>query len=326
MNKLYPLKFRPVFKEKVWGGSQLRTQLGLDFSPLPNCGEAWMLSGVANNETAVSDGWLAGNDLNELVEIYMDELVGEKSYDEFGDRFPLLIKLIDSNDWLSVQVHPDDDYAKKNGMDSGKTEMWYVLHANDGSELIAGFNKRINKDLFLRHIHEKSLKDILNFEKVSACDVFFMPAKRLHALGPGILLVEIQQTSDHTFRIYDWDRVNASGKSRTLHLQQALEVVDFEACTDSRIKYEIQENRTVPLVSCLHFTTNLLQVSRPLSRNYSELDSFVVFFCSAGMADIRTGQDIEKLKAGECILIPACIDTVDILPVGNVSLLETYIQ
>ncbi|MFO7614612.1 MAG: type I phosphomannose isomerase catalytic subunit, partial [Bacteroidales bacterium] len=227
VNVLYPLKFKPVFDDRVWGGDKIRTHLGLDFGPMERCAEAWVLSGVEGKQTVVSNGFLAGNELNELVEVYMDELVGEKVFDKHSRVFPLLIKFIDAREWLSVQVHPDDNLARKRGMPNGKTEMWYVLDADDNSQLISGFKQKINQKAFLDHLQQKNLPQILNLEKVEKGDVFFMPAGRIHALGPGILLAEIQQTSDATYRVYDWDRVDKQGNPRETHVEQALAAIDF---------------------------------------------------------------------------------------------------
>ena len=324
MNQLYPLKFHPLFKDKIWGGQKIKNQLGLDFSPLPNCGEAWVLSGVNDNETVVSDGWLAGNHLNELVEIYMDELVGEKVFDKFGEEFPLLIKLLDANDWLSIQVHPDDELAKKRHNGSGKTEMWYVLGADEKSELISGFNKKMSKELYLEHLKNNTLPEIMNFEKVKAGDVFYMPSGRVHALGPGILLAEIQQTSDLTYRIYDWDRVDAEGKSRDLHTDEALDAIDFNVYDDYKIKPVIKPNQTSSMVKSPYFVVNQLQLNRPFPKDYSELDSFVIYLCVEGSAQIDATSGKINLNTGECLLLPATTKHVAILPQPETRILEIF--
>jgi len=199
MNTLYPLKFKPIFKDKIWGGEKIKTELGMDYGNLPNCGEVWVISGVDGNQTVVENGFLKDNELNELVEVYMGDLVGEKNFDKFGNEFPLLIKFIDANDWLSVQVHPDDALAAKRNIGQGKTEMWFTLGADKSTQLISGFNQEMDKETYLKHLNDGTLKDILNYEDVKKGDVFFIPAGRVHALGPGMLLAEIQQTSDTTY-------------------------------------------------------------------------------------------------------------------------------
>ncbi len=202
MSKLYPLKFKPVYKDKIWGGQKINTVLGRDFSPLPNCGEVWVLSGVEGNQTEIEDGFLEGNELNELVEIYMGELVGDKVFEQYGNEFPILIKFIDANDWLSIQVHPDDELAMERHGTLGKTEMWYILDAEKKSELISGFSTKVSKEEYVKHLDNKTLKNIMNFTPVQKGDVFYIPAGRVHALGPGILLAEIQQTDSAFDRNY----------------------------------------------------------------------------------------------------------------------------
>lgn len=325
MNGLYPLKFNPIYKDKIWGGQKIKTSLGMDFGDLPNCGEAWVISGVDGNPTEVSNGFLAGNELNELVEIYMGELVGEKIFDQFGNEFPLLIKFIDSNDWLSIQVHPDDVLARKRRIGQGKTEMWYMLDADDGSELIAGFNKKTNKDEYLHNLENKTLKDILNFEKVNKDDVFYIPAGRVHALGPGCLLAEIQQTSDTTYRIYDWDRIDLSGMTRELHTKEAIDAIDFEFHKKYKTEYEAKANATSPILESPYFTTRIIKLDKPVLKNYSDLDSFVIYLATEGEVELKwEGGKINLIK-GETLLIPASFDNLAINPLTKSTLLEVFI-
>ena len=322
---LYPLKFKPVFKEKIWGGQKIRTSLGLDFSPLPNCGEAWALSGVSDCQTVISNGFLAGNELNEIMEIYMDELVGEKVFEKYPDEFPILVKFIDANDWLSIQVHPDDALASKRNIGSGKTEMWYILDADPGAELISGFNRKMDATVYLESLRQRKLKEVLNFEKVKRGDVFFIPSGRVHALGPGILLAEIQQTSDTTYRIYDWDRVDGEGKSRELHTGLALEAIDFSPVDSYRTKYKHAVNKPATLVDCPYFTTNLLEIDRETGKDYSALDSFVLYVCVEGKIGIHAGESRISLTTGEVVLLPATIEEVSLVPDPNSKILEIYI-
>jgi len=326
VNELYPLKFKPVFDDRIWGGTKIKTRLGLDFSPLTRCAEAWVLSGYEGKQTVVSDGFLAENEINELIEVYMDDLIGGKVFDTTGETFPLLIKFIDSHDWLSIQVHPDDELAQKRGMPNGKTEMWYVLDADEQAQLIAGFNRKVSQKQFLDHLQKKTLPEILNYEKVHAGDVFFMPAGRIHSLGPGVLLAEIQQTSDATYRIYDWDRKDASGKERELHTEQALAAIDFNLYPAYRTDYLSRPNVTVELVNSSHFTTNLLELAQPLRKSYEELDSFVVYICLEGAMMIKCGEHKSGVRKGEVVLIPAIFDTVDIYPDRSVKFLEVFIE
>lgn len=325
MNKLYPFKFQPLFRDKIWGGNKIKTVLGMDFGELPNCGEAWVLSGVEKNETEVTNGFLDGNQLNELVEIYMDDLVGSKVYEKYGDEFPILVKFIDANEYLSIQVHPDDELAEKRGLGNGKTEMWYIMSADEGSELISGFNKKVNQQVYLDHLKNKKLPEILNFEKVQAGDVFYMPAGRVHALGPGILLAEIQQTSDTTYRIYDWDRVDSQGRSRDLHTEEALEAIDYNVYETYRSEYARLKNETVEVVNQVHFTTNIIHFDKPLKKNYEELDSFVIYVCVEGALKVEYAEGFVELKMGECMLIPNELKIVRLIPQTESKLLETYL-
>ncbi len=322
MNTLYPLKFKPVFREKIWGGQTMKTALGIDIPSGMPVGEAWMLSGVQGSGTVVRNGFLEGNELNELLEIYMDELVGEKTFAKHKEEFPILIKFIDANDWLSVQVHPDDDLAAKRGLKGGKTEMWYVLGSDLGAELIAGFNRKINREFYLKNVKDKTLKNILNFEPVKSGDVFYMPAGRIHALGPGILLAEIQQTSDTTYRIYDWDRVDMQGKSREMHETLALDALDFEIPASYRSNYTMEKNRSVNLVQCPYFQTNILDFNLPVLKDYSELDSFVVYICIEGSAEIVYAGGKERISMGEVVLLPAILDKIALAPQPDCRILE----
>ena len=323
---LYPLKFKPVFKDKIWGGRKINTNLGLDFSPLSKCGEAWALSGVAGCQTVVSNGFLEGNELNEILEIYMDELVGEKVYERYANEFPILVKFIDANDYLSIQVHPDDELAARRNIGNGKTEMWYILDADPGAELITGFGREMNRATYLDFFNQKRLKETLNFEKVKKGDVFFIPSGRVHALGPGILLAEIQQTSDTTYRIYDWDRVDSEGNSRELHTALALDAIDFSHVDSYRTGYKHEINKTASLVNCSSFTTNLLELDRTVDKDYGDLDSFVIYICVEGKAEIRTGEECISLITSEVILIPATIDEVSLTPDPFTRILEVYIS
>jgi mannose-6-phosphate isomerase len=327
MNKLYPLKFKPVFDDRVWGGDKIRTRMGLEFAPLERCAEAWVLSGVEGRQTIVSNGFLEGNELNEVVEVYMDDLVGGKVFETSGDIFPLLIKFIDARDWLSIQVHPDDELARKRNQLNGKTEMWYVIDADKDAQLISGFNRKVTQKQYLDHLRDKTLPEIMNFEKVASGDVFFIPAGRIHALGPGILLAEIQQTSDATYRIYDWDRVDAEGKGRELHTDLALAAIDYNIYPEYKTLYKPRPDQTVNLADSPYFTTNLLDLAQPLRKNYEELDSFVLYICLEGGMMLGYGEK-EKIPVikGEVVLIPAVLTQVEIFPDKKVKFLEVFIS
>ncbi|MCX6282312.1 MAG: mannose-6-phosphate isomerase [Bacteroidetes bacterium] len=324
MNTLYPLKFKPLFREKIWGGQKMKSALGIDFTPHPGIGEAWMLSGVPGSQTKVRNGFLKGNELNELLEIYMDELVGEKNFTRHKDEFPILIKFIDAHDWLSVQVHPDDTLAAKRKLGGGKTEMWYVLDAEPGARLISGFNRKIGRDFYVKTVNDKTLSNILNFEPVKKGDVFYMPAGRVHALGPGILLAEIQQTSDTTYRIYDWDRVDDQGNAREMHTGLALDAIDFSVPPSYRTEYAQEKNKTVNLVQCTYFITNLLDFNLAIAKDYSEIDSYVILICLEGDAEIAYTSGKESISKGEVLLLPAILDKIVLIPGPSCRLMEVY--
>ncbi|MDF1549873.1 MAG: class I mannose-6-phosphate isomerase, partial [Bacteroidales bacterium] len=254
---LYPLKFAPVLKEKIWGGQKLSELLGKKARNDTKIGESWEISCVAGDISKVSNGFLEGNSLQELIEVYMSDLIGEQVYLKFGEEFPLLIKFIDAQDVLSIQVHPDDEVAKERHNAYGKTEMWYVLQADEDAELISGFKNDTDKQTYLTALQSGNLSELLNAEKVKEGDVFFIPAGRVHAIGRGIMLAEIQQTSDITYRIYDWGRVDDDGKPRELHTELAKDVIDFKACDSYRTDYKLVKNETKNLVSCKYFVTNI---------------------------------------------------------------------
>ncbi|MCF8302233.1 MAG: class I mannose-6-phosphate isomerase [Bacteroidales bacterium] len=323
---LYPMKFKPIFKDKIWGGDKIKTVLKQDFSPLTNAGEAWMVSGVEGNVSEVQNGFLAGNPLDDLIEVYMSDLVGDLVFQKFGQQFPLLIKFIDANDYLSIQVHPNDRLAMQRHNSMGKTEMWYIIDAEPGSELITGFSKKVNQETYLTYLKNKTLKDILNVEKVKPGDVFYIPSGRVHALGPGILLAEIQQTSDVTYRIYDWDRTDSEGKSRELHTDEALDAIDFEVYDDYKTHYKDDKNASSELVNSEYFTTNLIHIDKALAKDYTELESFVINVCIEGSYTIqyRDGQEVQVNK-GESVLIPAELNRVVYKPHAETRILETYV-
>lgn len=326
MNQLYPLKFNPIFKDKVWGGDKVKKLFKKDFSPLPNCGECWELSGVENNLSVVSNGFLEGNTLEELIEVYMGDLVGEKVYNKFGLKFPILVKIIDSHEWLSIQVHPDDSLAMKRHGENGKSEMWYVLDADKDAELISGFSREMNKETYQEFFKNNKLKEILNFEKVKTGDVFYIPAGRVHALGPGVCLAEIQQTSDVTYRIYDWGRVDAEGVSRKLHIEEAVDAIDYSYQKNYRTNYSLDPDKPSNLVKSPYFTTNVLSPDKLLSRDYFGLDSFIIIMCVEGSVTLQYNEGQEKINAGQTLLIPADMHEILLQPEKNAKLLEVYIE
>jgi mannose-6-phosphate isomerase len=325
-HSLYPLKFRPIYKDYLWGGQKLKTLLNKQNTPAI-AAESWEISSVKDNVSVVANGFLAGNPLDELISVYMGDLTGDRIFERFGTELPVLIKFIDAADHLSVQVHPDDEYAAANHNDRGKTEMWYVIDAEEGAGLITGFNRDIDEQTFMEYLNAKKLPEILNYEPVKRGDLFFLPAKRIHAIGKGIVLAEIQQTSNLTYRIYDWDRVDKDGKSRELHLDHALKVMDYRKRDDYRSHYDRIPNKTVNLADCPYFTTSLIEFDQPVDKDFALIDSFVVYICTGGslMVNYKGGEPV-SLSKGETILVPAVLKEISLIPAGPSTVLEVYMK
>ncbi|MDR5590350.1 type I phosphomannose isomerase catalytic subunit [Christiangramia sp. SM2212] len=320
----YPIKFKPILQEKIWGGNKLRDILNKE-TDKENVGESWEISGVKDFISEVHNGSEAGKSLKELIAEYQADLVGEKIYGQFGEDFPLLIKFIDAKTDLSVQLHPNDELAKQRHNSFGKTEMWYVMQADKGSELNIGFKKNTDKKEYLDHLENGKILDLLNFEEVERGDSVFINTGKVHAIGGGVLLAEIQQTSDITYRIYDWDRVDAEGNSRELHTALAIDAIDFEKKDDYKLEYDQKENESSEIASCEYFTTNYFPVNGKLDKDYTKLDCFVIYMCVDGVAKISIDGNSEIIKRGETLLIPAKTAEVNI-EAENAELLEVYIK
>lgn len=326
MNQLYPLKFKPFYQHRLWGGNRLHTLLNKPKCNKGGCGESWELSAYEGHVSVVANGFLEGNDLQELVEIYMGDLVGERVYEKFGNEFPLLIKFIDAVDDLSIQVHPDDELSKLRHNANGKTEMWYVLHADEGAQLNLGFNQPVDREKYIEFLEKGRLTDLLYFENIKADDVYFIPAGRVHAIGKGIVVAEIQQTSDLTYRIYDYDRKDKNGNLRELHTDWALDAIDFTYHKEYRTKYSAVKNKTCELVTCNYFTTNIITFDQVINKDISQIDSFVIYICIDGNYDIEWQSGKESIRKGDTILIPACFDEYRLVPTeGSAKVLEVHI-
>ena len=322
---LYPLKFSPILKDKIWGGTKLKSLFN-KAAETDKLGESWELSGYEGDESVVTNGFLAGNNLRELIEIYMGELIGDTVFDEYGLSFPLLFKLIDANENLSIQVHPGDEVAAERHNSYGKTEMWYVVDADKGAELIIGFNDDCSRETYLKAMSEDKVEDLLHKVPVTKGDVFFIPAGRVHAIGKGVVVAEIQQSSDVTYRIYDYKRKDDNGNERELHTEQALDVINFEASRQPKTIYSPLLNETTPLITCDYFTTNLLRFNKSLERQYAKLDSFVAYMCLEGTFTIESEGEKTTVIKGDTVLIPASIDELSLVPDGAVTLLEVYVS
>ena len=319
---LYPFKFQPILKDKIWGGQKLQKILNKPTSSA-EAGESWEISDVEGDTSIVSNGSMAGISLKSLMELHTAELLGHKNFQQFGTKFPLLVIFIDAKLDLSVQLHPNDALAKARHNSFGKTEMWYVVQADSDSNLIVGFNQPMTKELYLKHLEAKTLEHILNFDKVDAGDTYFIEVGRIHAIGAGVLLAEIQQTSDITYRVYDWDRVDSEGNHRELHNDIALEAFDFNMPDNYRVNYSRDAQISTELVSCPYFTTNIVKVkSSQIVENIH--DSFMIYICIEGSAIIIIEGHQTEFSKGETVLIPACIKSFSI-STNHAKLLEVYI-
>jgi mannose-6-phosphate isomerase len=321
--KLYPLKFSPIFCYRIWGGNKLKTVLKKNYEE-DSVGESWEISDVDEFNTVVAEGALKGETINGLIKKYTSAFLGKGVYQNFGEAFPLLIKFIDAKTPLSIQVHPSNELAKERHNSFGKNEMWYIMEADENAELIVGFNQKVSKDTYLDKLENGTILDILNTEKVKKGDTFYIPTGRVHAIGAGVLLAEIQQTSNITYRIYDYNRVDAkTGKKRELQNNLAIAAIDFEHRKNYKTNYSIKENETNTLVHSPYFKTNIIKLTKGIVKDYSQLDSFVIYMCVEGEAVLEWDGVAYQLKLGETMLLPACINAIEIKTKG-VTLLEVY--
>jgi len=324
VTELYPFKFNPVLKDKIWGGDKLQKFFNKQ-SSTDKLGESWELSDVSGDESIVSNGEFKGKTLHELIKKYQHAILGKKVYEKYNEAFPLLFKLIDANDNLSIQVHPGDEMAKIRHNSFGKTEMWYVVDAEPGASLIIGFTNDCSKQEYIEALNQGVVESLLQKVPVSKGDVFFIPAGLVHAIGQGVVIAEIQQSSDITYRIYDYERKDENGNERELHVDQALDVINFSASQEPKTKYNLKENTVCPLVSCDYFKTNKIEFTHSLDCDYSQKDSFVVYMCLSGNFYVECTDSIVHVTKGETVLIPAHIDRVKLIPEEKSELLEVYI-
>jgi mannose-6-phosphate isomerase len=322
--QLYPLEFQPVYKYRMWGGNKLKTVLNKVYDE-ENVGESWEISDVEDDETVVKNGLLKGLTLRELSDKFGADLLGEKVYKTFGTEFPLLIKFIDAKTPLSVQVHPHDHIAKERHDSFGKNEMWYIMDADNNADIIVGFKEELDKNSYTKYLEDKRLIEVLNTVKTSAGDTFYIPTGRVHAIGAGVLLAEIQQTSDITYRIYDYDRVDkATGKTRELHNELALDVIDFKLHDNYKTDYSKKSNESNLLVHSPYFKTNIRPVKGTLEKNYTIIDSFIIYICTKGSVEVLSKDQTYKLHKGKTLLLPASLNQVSLTSVNGGELLEVY--
>jgi mannose-6-phosphate isomerase len=326
MSELYPLKFEPLVKDKVWGGNALENHFNKDPDGLPNIGESWELSAVAENLSVVKNGFLAGNNIEELIEVYMGDITGDSVFEKFGTEFPLLFKFIEAREDLSIQVHPGNEMAKVRHQAYGKTEMWYILESEKDSKIFTGFKEGVTREMYEESLVNGTIADLLNVEIAEPGDTFFTPAGRVHAIGKGIVLVEIQQTSDLTYRISDWNRKSTGNVTRELHTKLALEAIDFTAAGKNKIRIVPEANKNENLVDCEFFNTSILHFNTAIRKEYFFNDSFVVYICIDGEFLIHWDGMSEKVSKGETVLLPAMIKEVILDPDRDARVLEIFIN
>ncbi|TAL67432.1 MAG: mannose-6-phosphate isomerase [Bacteroidetes bacterium] len=326
MSELYPLKFENILKEKVWGGNALVKLYNKKPVTSSLIGESWEISALEGDKSVVSNGFLAGNNIEELIEVYMGDITGDSIFEKFGNEFPLLIKFIEAREDLSVQVHPGNALAKERHQAYGKTEMWYILESEKGSKIFTGFREGVTKEMYETALSNGQLVDLLNIENSEAGDVFFTTAGRVHAIGAGTVLIEIQQSSDITYRIFDWNRKNTGKKNREIHTELALDAIDFSATGRNKIRKDLVLNKTENLVNCEFFNTDFLSFNSIIRKEYYLNDSFVVYICIEGEFLIRWDESSEKVTKGETVLLPAMIKEVTLEPSGEARLLEIFIK
>ncbi len=314
--------FEPLLKQTLWGGDKIIPFKHLGVS-LDHVGESWEISGVSGSETIVANGPDKGKSLNQLVKEQKEILMGKENYDHFGDEFPLLIKFIDARQDLSIQVHPNDEVASRHGKGHGKTEMWYCLECQEKAFLYNGLKEQITPETYKLMVDNDTITDALARYEVSEGDVFFIPAGRIHSIGAGCFVTEIQQTSDVTYRIYDFKRKDKNGNFRELHTKEAAESIDYHVLPDYRTAYEPKQNEGIQVVSCPHFTTAVYDLTEPMTLDYSDLDSFVILIAVKGAGTIICEGEEQPFRMGDTILLPAT--TKEVKVEGTVKFLETYV-
>ena len=329
---LYPFKFKAQLFHKLWGGHSIAQWYDHVPADFENVGEAWVMSDIEKYPTEVANGPHTGDSLQDLLEVYMDELVGGKIYDTFGNHFPVLLKFIDAADDLSIQVHPGDEYALENEHCLGKTEMWYVLPSSEEAAIYLGWNQDMNISLIHAAIQDGSLARYLREYKVKEGDVALIPSGTVHAMLRNTILAEIQENSDITYRLYDYNRVGNDGRTRPLKLDKALRVMNFSASSTKGVTHpQAVENGAVNLQKTPYFTTNLLTLTKSAQRDYAPLDSFVAYMCVKGACqisalDCESPDKTVSIRLGEAVLIPASLNDILIEPQPECQLLEVYVE
>lgn len=320
---MYPLKFHPILKERLWGGSKLNEVLG---KPTTSeiTGESWELSAVQGDVSVVSNGELAGSSLQQLIEEHPNDLLGKGVVDRFGKEFPILIKFIDAKQDLSIQLHPNDELAKKRHNSFGKTEMWYIMAADPKAQLIVGFNKEVTKEEYVESLDNNTLLDLLNYETVKEGDTFFINTGKMHAIGAGVLLAEIQQTSDITYRVFDFNRRDKNGNLRELHTELALDAIDYKKKDDFKVAYSKEKDKVNTMVDCPYFKTNFLHLTKNQSVSTTDRTSFTIYMCVGGSVEVVNEYGGAQIVQGETVLVPAMSKNIELRTEGA-KLLEVMI-
>ena len=320
---MYPLKFQPILKERLWGGTKLKDVLS---KPIESdiTGESWELSTVKGDVSIVANGDLAGISLQELIDENPESFLGKSVVERFGKDFPILIKFIDAKQDLSIQLHPNDELAKERHDSFGKTEMWYVMDADEKADLIVGFNKDVTKEEYSNSLENDTLLDLLNYESVKEGDTFFINTGKIHAIGAGVLLAEIQQTSDITYRVFDFNRKDKNGNLRELHTDMALDAIDYTKKDDFKVDYSNASDAVNTMVTCSYFNTNYIHLTKDLKQDISTRDSFTIYMCVGGAVTIENEFGTATVKKGETILVAANSKQV-ILKSDQAKILEVTI-
>lgn len=323
----YPIKFKPILKEKIWGGNKLGAILNKKKATNNKVGESWELSGVENFESLVSNGKYKGESINNLIKRFKSDLVGLKNFENYGIKFPLLFKFLDASENLSIQLHPNDTLAKCRHNSYGKTEMWYVLDAEKEAKIYAGFSKEMTKSTFKESVQKGNVLDVIYEDSVKKGDVFFIESGTIHGIGKGVLVAEIQQTSDVTYRVFDWDRIGNDGLTRDLHLDLIYDALDFSKVGSNKVNLEDDKSKIKEVVDCKYFTTNKINLDNSREvRDLRGLDSFVVYMCVEGEGEFLVGDKKELIIKGDTILLPAIVNELEINPFNEIQLLEVYIK
>ena len=324
---LYPLKFVPILKEKIWGGERIKRVYRHDSQTDELLGESWDVSGMEGDESEVCNGFLEGNTLPDLLEVYMGDLVGDAVYERYGNCFPMLVKLLDAKRQLSIQVHPDDDKAEQLGeMMGGKNELWYVLGADEGASVIAGFEMHITEQQCNEFLERGELDRVLHRIPVEKGDVVYIPAGCVHSIGSGCTILEIQEPSDITYRLFDFNRKDVDGSLRELHIDKSLASIDWDNWKNDKLAVEVKTGELTSIIDRPCFTVNIMEIDKPKEYELGAIDSFIVLVCTEGHVTLKWDNDYITLSDMECVLIPAEMTSLMIVPTVKSRLIEAFIK